>query len=195
MIVEIADRLKALAGDDGPPLVAQRLRAGAPLEHDWVRTPTQPTILCSTVDQVGSRLLFRGYGVSNRMKSVHAGLLGQDSLILLDEAHLSEPFRQTLSAVRELGRASVKTVLLSATPGVQAKRPFELVTRDRAHPILKQRLEATKPALLLVAENIPAEDFAHHARAMYARLRQAGISAPAVGIVVDRVDLARSFRC
>ena len=135
----------------------------------------------------------RGYSVLNRMKSVHAGLLGQDSLILLDEARLSEPFRQTLAAVRELGRASVKTVLLSATPGVPAKRPFVLTTRDRAHAILKQRLEATKPARLLVVKNAPAEDFAHHALAMNARLRQAGIPAPAVGVVVNRVDLAREI--
>ena len=193
VVVETADRLKVLAGDDGPPLVAQRLRGGAPLEHDWVRTPTQPAILCSTVDQVGSRLLFRGYGVSNRMKPVHAGLLGQDSLIFLDEAHLSEPFRQTLYAVRELGRASVKTVLLSATPGVPAKRPLELATADRAHHILKQRIEATKPARLLVVKDAPAEDFAREARAMNARLRQKGISAPAVGIIVNRVDLAREI--
>ena len=193
VVVEIADRLRLLAGDDGPPLVAKRLRGGAPLEHDWVRTPTQPTILCSTVDQVGSRLLFRGYGVSNRMKSVHAGLLGQDSLILLDEAHLSEPFRQTLSAVRKLGGASVKTVLLSATLGVPAKRRFELTAGDRAHPILKQRLDAAKPAQLLIVKNAPAEDFAHHARAIKARLHQAGIASPAVGIVVNRVDLARKI--
>ena len=193
VVVEVADRLRLLAGDDGPPLVAKRLRGGAPLEHDWVRTPTQPTILCSTVDQVGSRLLFRGYGVSNRMKSVHAGLLGQDSLILLDEAHLSEPFRQTLSAVRKLGRASVKTVLLSATPGVSPRRPFELTIADRANPILKQRLDAAKPARLLVVKNALAEDFAHHARAIKARLHQAGIASPAVGIVVNRVDLAREI--
>ena len=58
-------------GTGTPPLLAERLRGGAPLEHDWARTPTPPTILCSTADQVGSRLLFRGYGVSDRMKLVH----------------------------------------------------------------------------------------------------------------------------
>ena len=68
IVGEVARRLRQLAGDGAPPLVARRLRGGAPLEPDWARTPTQPTILCSTVDQVGSRLLFRGYGVSDRMK-------------------------------------------------------------------------------------------------------------------------------
>ena len=73
VVKEMARRLQRLAGDGGDPLVAVRLRGGAPLEDDWTRTPTAPTILCSTVDQVGSRLLFRGYGVSPRMRPVHAG--------------------------------------------------------------------------------------------------------------------------
>ena len=124
VVAEVAARLQELAGDGEPPLAAQRLRGGAPLEHDWVRTPTQPVILCSTVDQLGSRLLFRGYGVSHRMKPVHAGLLGTDTLVLLDEAHLSEPFRQTLTDVRAIGNAAVRTVWLSATPSVSAQRRF-----------------------------------------------------------------------
>lgn len=194
VVEAVAGRLQSLAGEDWPPLVAARLRGGAPLEHEWARTPIQPTILCSTVDQVGSRLLFRGYGVSDRMKPVHAGLLGEDSLVLLDEAHLSEPFRQTLDEVRDIGNAGVKTVLLTATPGASGKRPFVLGPLDRADPILKGRLEASKRAKLLKpVRNDPVGAFAREAREMAARLRRDGMSSPAVGVVVNRVKLARDI--
>ncbi|MDE0217949.1 MAG: type I-U CRISPR-associated helicase/endonuclease Cas3 [Spirochaetaceae bacterium] len=192
VVEEVARRLQQLSGSDSPPLVAARLRGGAPLEHDWARTPTQPTLLCSTVDQVGSRLLFRGYGVSDRMKPVHAGLLGEDSLILLDEAHLSEPFRKTLGDVHKVGRAGIKTVVLTATPGAPGKRPFALGPRDRADPVLKARLHATKRARLMKPiRNDAAEAFARAACEMAEGLRRAGVSSPAVGVVVNRVALAR----
>ena len=195
VVAEVARRLQRLAGGDEPPLVAERLRGGAPLEHDWARTPTQPTILCSTVDQVGSRLLFRGYGVSNRMKPVHAGLLGEDSLILLDEAHLSEPFRQTLQAVRTIGGANVTPVVLTATPGGDHEHPFQLGQRDREHPVLKERIEAAKPARLMkpIRSADPEGTFAHAARTLAERLHRVGVAAPAVGVVVNRVDLARAI--
>lgn len=192
VVDEVARRLQCLAGDGEPPLVARRLRGGAPLEPDWARTPTQPTILCSTVDQVGSRLLFRGYGVSNRMKPVYAGLLGTHSLILLDEAHLSEPFRQTLQAVQKMGAAGVRMVLLSATPSASSTRPFELTKKDYAHRVLKARLEAHKPATLQGVSGDPV-DFVKAASGIADRLRQAGVSAPAIGVVVNRVGLARSI--
>ena len=192
IVEEVARRLQCLAGEDAPPLVAQRLRGGAPLEHDWARTPTQPTILCSTVDQVGSRLLFRGYGVSDRMKPVHAGLLGVDSLILLDEAHLSEPFRQTLEAVRSIGGARVRKVLLSATPGGTAERCFPLLPEDRDHPELKKRIEARKPTSLKVVRGASVGDaFATTACETMKRLIEQNVSPPAVGVVVNRVALAR----
>ena len=194
VVSEVAQRLQRLVGASGPPLVAERLRGGAPLEHDWARTPTQPTILCSTVDQVGSRLLFRGYGVSNRMKPVHAGLLGEDSLILLDEAHLSEPFRQTLQAVHTVGGANVKPVVLTATLGGGYERPFQLGEEDRADPTLKARFGCTKPARLMkpVRTDLTGA-FAFAAREMAKRLSREGGAAPAVGVVVNRVDLARAI--
>ena len=190
---EVGHRLQQLAGGDAPPLVAARLRGGAPLEHVWARTPIQPTILCSTVDQVGSRLLFRGYGVSNSMRPVHAGLLGEGTLVLLDEAHLSEPFRQTLRAVNEIGGASTRTVLLTATPGAPARNRFALGPDDRSHPVLKSRIGANKPVSLRAVGDTedPAEAFAKSARQVRATLQESGLAAPAVGVVVNRVALAR----
>ena len=196
IVGEVARRLKKLAGDRNPPMVARRLRGGAPLEHDWARTPTQPTILCSTVDQVGSRLLFRGYGVSDRMRPVHAGLLGVDSLILLDEAHLAEPFRQTLDAVRDLGNARIDVAVLSATPGAKATRPFPLLASDRADPELKKRLQARKPVAIkppVRGETATiARAFAKEAHGLMERLRGKGGSPAVVGVIVNRVALARA---
>ena len=195
VVEAVAQRLQQLAGNGEQPLVAVRLRGGAPLEHDWVRSPTQPTILCSTVDQVGSRLLFRGYGVSDRMKPVHAGLLGEDSLILLDEAHLSNPFNETLQAIRAIGSAKVTAVVLTATPGRRYERRLELGKPDRTHPVLQPRIEAAKPARLM--KPIPSADppgaFTRAVRELAERLRRGGIAAPAVGVVVNRVDLARAI--
>ena len=195
---EVASRLHRLAGEGELPLIARRLRGGAPLEHDWARTPTQPMILCSTVDQVGSRLLFRGYGVSDRMKPIHAGLLGTGSLVLLDEAHLSEPFRQTLGAVRDIGKATVELAILSATPATKTGRRFSLSPEDRADPVLKERLEAHKPVTISMPAlrgqtTAVAGHFAKAACTMADRLQEQRISPAAVGVVVNRVDLARGI--
>lgn len=187
------DHQQRVEGDSGPPLVARRLRGGAPLEPDWALTPTQPTILCSTVDQVGSRLLFRGYGISNKMKPVHAGLLGKHTMILLDEAHLSDPFRETVHAVRDLGNADVKTVLLSATPGLRAKQPHQLTTQDYDNPVLRRRIYAPKRSVLCVESNDLIGAFTKKASEMADRLRHGDISTPVVGVIVNRVGLARAI--
>lgn len=206
VLAEVSSRLRYLASASEPnvdgnqmcsngspvlPLVAQRLRGGAPLESEWARTPTQPTVLCSTVDQVGSRLLFRGYGISNRMRPVHAGLLGKNTLILLDEAHLSDPFRETVQAVRHLGNADVKTVLLSATSSVKTKRPHQLAREDYTNSTLQKRLDASKPTTLCVEPSDLANAFAKIASDMAECLEQPKHQTPVVGVVVNRVRLAR----
>jgi CRISPR-associated endonuclease/helicase Cas3 len=188
VLADVRARLSSLSGG-GAPLVAARLRGGMPLERGWVKSVSQPVVLCSTVDQIGSRLLFRGYGVSPRMAPVHAGLLGHEALILLDEAHLAEPFRQTLCALAGTCGARVRTALLSATPAAGGTR-LGLTDADRADATLRRRLRASKPATLR-AEKDP--DFAGEARALMKRLITAGTVAPAVGVIVNRVGRAREI--
>jgi CRISPR-associated endonuclease/helicase Cas3 len=210
IVNRVVAALRSLAGGKEPPLLARRLRGGAPREDDWARTPVQPTILCSTVDQIGSRLLFRGYGVSDRMKPIHAGLLGSDCLILLDEAHLAEPFRQTLASIerwREKNGSLTPwhVAQLSATPGHQSQTscapeqaPFSLDDDDRANPVLARRLSAAKPAILVEIagqQGVPAEtrrieEIANRTiRALEVLGRD--LQNPAIGVVVNRVARAR----
>lgn len=65
----------------------------------WLEDPGKPAIIVGTVDMIGSRLLFSGYGVSKKSRSYHAGLLGVDSLIVLDESHLVPPFERLLESI------------------------------------------------------------------------------------------------
>ena len=113
VVREVADRLRALSKEAEEPLGVFTLRGGMPKDDGWARTPDQPLILASTVDQLGSRLLIQGYGISKGMKPVHAGLLGNDVLLLLDEVHLSQPFAETLDALSRLrGKFSKTSPLL-----------------------------------------------------------------------------------
>ena len=67
--------------------------------REWLEDPTAPAIIIGTVDMVGSRLLFEGYGVSRKMRPYHAGFLGCDALVILDESHLVPPFVELLSSI------------------------------------------------------------------------------------------------
>jgi CRISPR-associated endonuclease/helicase Cas3 len=216
----VADRLKMFSSSNCP-LMARRLRGGMPRESDWARTPAQPTILCSTVDQIGSRLLFRGYGISDRMKPIHAGLVGSDCLILLDEAHLAEPFRQTLAWVSnyrskkwrdpERGhQAPWGVALLTATPGETTDNRFSLNEEDYENETLVCRLNAPKPVRLVGPPKSKAkindaesgkgdggnskrfEQIAKQVCDALVVLREQDIDNPAIGVVVNRVSRARA---
>ena len=84
------------------------------------------------------------------MRSVEAGLVGQDTLFLLDEAHLAGPFLDTLNRLECLdpvrGIASRRHVVqLSATAATTAATVrFGLNGDDRNDAALGSRLRATK---------------------------------------------------
>lgn len=201
----IAEHLRALwgAGVNDDPFAVATLRGGMPRDNDWARRPDQPLLGVSTVDQVGSRLLFRGYGLSPSAWPIHAGLIGNDTLILLDEVHLAIPFAQTLGAIRGRFHRPIEglpdrfaVVQMSATAGPPrpGARSFALDAKDRAHEVLAQRLRARKPARLELVkvrgdETAKRELLAAAAVAAARELQEAG--APVVAIVVNRIDTAR----
>ena len=141
---------KALARLSREPASSIRLRGACPTDPQWCRSADQVQIVASTVDQIGSRLLLRGYGVTPRMRSVEAGLVGQDTLFLLDEAHLAGPFLDTLTRLEHLepvrGIAPRRQVVqLSATPAGKAPTVrFGLEPEDRHDSALVPRLSARK---------------------------------------------------
>ncbi len=53
-------------GDRG--LLVSTLRGGKADDRAWLDDPSKPAIVVGTVDMVGSRLLFEGYGVSRGMR-------------------------------------------------------------------------------------------------------------------------------
>ena len=153
----IRERLGALS--DGEPLGVAALRGGVPIDNEWTNRPDQPWVIVSTVDQFGSRLLFRGYGVSPGMRPVHAGLAGNDCLLILDEVHLSLPFAETLAQVAELRCGELPrrfdVVEMSATPSNTEAVPFTLdpVVDLEQCPELRRRVEAAKRAELVTVRD------------------------------------------
>ena len=126
----------------------------------WLEDPSSPAIVLGTVDMIGSRLLFSGYGVSRKMRPYHAGLLGADSLIVLDEAHLVPPFERLIEQIAkgvDVNERSLRPdpaldgvvprlqlLSLSATGRSDHKDVFGLTGADRKHRVVKQRLGAIK---------------------------------------------------
>lgn len=108
VVRNVAVRLQSMSmrdgrvGQPGEGIVATHtLRGGFYRTNAWAGSATQPTIVTATVDQVGSRLLFRGYGISPAARSLQAGLIGNDSLIVIDEAHISRAFAECARSVAE----------------------------------------------------------------------------------------------
>ena len=155
---EVADGIKEKSCDCA--LRISTLRGRYADNRQWLEDPTAPVIVVGTVDMIGSRLLFEGYGVTRRMRPYHAGLLGADTLLVLDESHLVPPFERLLERIalgrdkdNDLGPQQAKDrdliprfrlLPLSATGRDRGGDVFLLTEKDREDPVVKQRLGAKK---------------------------------------------------
>jgi len=155
----IRAQLTDLCATTSEPLAVSTLRGELADNGEWKVDPARPAIVIGTVDMIGSRLLFSGYGDGRYGRAHHAGLLGQDALIVHDESHLSPAFTAVLRSVeneqrREHERAlaagfptrPVRVLDLSATArdrhggGIR----LALTGEDELDPIVRARLDAAK---------------------------------------------------
>lgn len=162
---ELADRvvgralleepLRNLCGDTNceVPLGVSTLRGERADNRDWSRDPSKPSIVIGTVDMIGSRLLFSGYGDGPWYRPQHAGLLGQDSLIVNDESHLTPAFARLIEAIRRMqesggGSRNAKTMLLSATPSRADLAWPKSIESELAHESFRKRYLGRKTLFL-----------------------------------------------
>ncbi len=147
---DVAEALGGLASQSfESPLAISTLRGQFADNAEWRDDPARAAVVVGTVDMIGSRLLFSGYGRGFKSKPLHAALLGQDALLVHDEAHLESAFQCLIEAVHaeqqrnawERGRFHV--MALSATARSSAK-PHSITDDDLKDPVVRERVHAKK---------------------------------------------------
>ena len=136
-----------LGNSNDPPLAISTLRGQFADNREWSSDPTRPAVIVGTVDMIGSRLLFGGYGLGFRGKPLHAGFLGQDVLLVHDEAHLEQPFQELLETILAEQQASqefksFRVLELSATS--RNANPMGLTPDDYKDERVCKRIDAHK---------------------------------------------------
>ncbi len=149
---EITDALQLLqVQDDGIPLAISTLRGQFADNAEWRNDPARPAVIVGTVDMIGSRLLFSGYGCGFKSRPLHAGFLGQDTLLVHDEAHLEPAFQQLIKAIEReqqqytYERGKFHVMELTATTRTAGRDEEPIFTgEDKNHPVAEKRFFAKK---------------------------------------------------
>lgn len=196
-----ADGMKGLLGLRDRSLPISTLRGQHVDNREWLEDPAAVAIVVGTVDMVGSRLLFEGYGVSRKMRPYHAGLLGADVLVVLDEAHLVPPFEQLLESIEgdserfgprhalgDLAIPPFRLLSLSATGRQRQGVVFRLGDGDLGDATVAKRLAAAK---VLAVESLEAEsDLAEELASRAWQLAGAGSMPVRCLVFCDRREVA-----
>ncbi len=137
---------------EAPPLAISTLRGQFADNGEWCADPTRPAVIVGTVDMIGSGLLFSRYTRGFKTRPLHAGFLGQDALIVHDEAHLEPSFQKLLESITNAQNAAadprkLRIIELTATSRAangDSAPPFTLTEADRENEIVQKRVNAVK---------------------------------------------------
>lgn len=177
----LASALQRLASTEHMPLAVSTLRGELADNEEWKADPARPAIIIGTIDMIGSKLLFSGYGDGRYWRTHHAGLIGQDSLIVHDEAHLTPAFGDLLHGVADAQRRSgeprpVQVLELSATSRGTPGPIFGLELEDEKDQVVKDRLDAMKALHIDEVRIDPHAKYADVAEKISARIAEIAAS-------------------
>jgi CRISPR-associated endonuclease/helicase Cas3 len=119
-VTQVHQALGKLSADSANPLAISTLRGEHQDNKEWQTDPARPAIIIGTVDMIGSKLMFAGYQSPQKMRPFVAGLIGQDALLIHDEAHLTPAFghltKQIIQTQQKQGNLRpLRMIELSAT--------------------------------------------------------------------------------
>ena len=199
-------------GLEGRPLPVATPHGKFADDREWMVDPSAPAIIVGTVETVGSRLLFEGHGLNRCLRPYAAGLLGSDTLVVLDEAHVSHAFeallrtiesgqRESLGTKHEAARGGfagrmtrgalpprLRVLPLLASPRSVNPEAFGLDADDWENEIVRRRLDAEKFLRIEDRDDGSTLDAALAERAftMMRRERSASRSSIRIAIFCDR---------
>ena len=157
---------KTLKGIGVEKLAISTLRGQLADNREWSRDPGKLAIIIGTVDLIGSALLFSGYRSSYKQRPLEAGLLGQDSLLVLDEAHLSKPFEKLITSISRFQSGQglpMRVIRMSATTSAGEVNRFKLEPSDLADVTIDERFTAKKWLTIYVKESVDPQLLANEA--------------------------------
>lgn len=171
LLADVRESLASLAaaGSSDRLLAISTLRGQFADNAEWRNDPARPAIVVGTVDMIGSRLLFSGYGRGFKSRPLHAAFLAQDALLVHDEAHLEPAFQKLIDAIEaEQKRCqefrSLRVMALTATSRGDGDEPFTLTKADLNQEAVRKVIEARKGLSFATVE-----DEAHVADEVYRR--------------------------
>ncbi len=116
--------------------------------------PFRPAVIVGTVDLIGSRLMFSGYGDGAYDRPRHAGLLGNDALIIFDECRLVPAFEVLLRNVENAGGKLKHFRALTMSATSTSSDSLALTETDLENTTLSARLNAQKRLSLVEATSV-----------------------------------------
>jgi CRISPR-associated endonuclease/helicase Cas3 len=151
----------AAAFDEEKCIGLSTLRGEFADNEEWRVDPSRPAITIGTIDKIGSKLLFAGYGDTPYTRPTAAALTAISSYVVYDEAHLEPAFSALLESIKQLidreptsqepaRFGSFHFTELTATP--REGTGFQLTQEDHQSEKVQQRIHARK-TLTLIPDN------------------------------------------